>query len=78
MLRRPRRGLARWRHDHSNALLAALALVALSTTGCAVAGHSEEAYQLGDELRELPRRRATPTSHYVEPELFDSADVNLA
>lgn len=56
--------------------VAALALVVATCASCALAGHGEEAYQLGDELTALPGVEGASVS-YVGPRLFESADVTL-
>lgn len=56
--------------------LAAVVLVAVGLTGCTAASHSEEADQLRDDLAALPGVRAVAVG-YTEPQLFDSADVDL-
>lgn len=58
------------------AVLAVLALVAATSAGCALSSHDDEAFHLGDDLAALPGVAAAEVD-YVEPELFDSADVNL-
>ena len=56
--------------------VAALALVVATCAGCAVFGHGDEAYRLGEELGELPGVENSDVS-YLDPRLFESGDIRL-
>ncbi|WP_183099169.1 hypothetical protein [Nocardioides pelophilus] len=49
----------------------------LGLTACTSASHRAEADELGDRLRDLPGVETVEVD-YVEPELLDSADVDVA
>lgn len=57
-------------------ILPALALVAAACVGCSLTSNDDEAFHLGDELASLPGVQRADVD-YIDPELFDSADVNL-
>lgn len=58
-------------------ILAAVTVGVLALTACTPDSHRAEADELGDRLRALPGVETVEVD-YVEPELLDSADVDVA
>lgn len=53
-----------------------LGVAITALTACSAANHSEDADELGDQLRDLPGVEEVRVD-YVQPEMLDAADVNL-